>query len=174
MRRRSTSASIRDTIKRLRNAIPDIHIRTTFITGFPGETEEDFEDLADFVNSCRFERLGVFAYSREEGTPAGDMENQIDEEVKQARAESIMRMQVDISREINEAKIGKVLDVFVEGTDEDGAYVGRTEYDAPEIDGSVIFRDPNGDADLQAGDFVKVAIEDAFDYDLTGTLVRKV
>lgn len=171
MKRRSTSESIRDTIQRLRNAIPDIHIRTTFITGFPGETEEDFEELADFAEEVRFERLGVFAYSREEGTVAGEMDCQIDDEVKDARADSIMRMQVDISREINEAKIGKTLDVIVDGLDEEGAYIGRTEYDAPEIDGTVIFRDLKGDRKLKPGDFVKVFIEDAFDYDLTGTLI---
>lgn len=175
MRRRSTSASIRDTIARLRKAIPDIHIRTTFITGFPGETEEDFEQLAEFVEETRFERLGVFAYSREEGTPAGDMTNQIDDEVKEARADSIMRMQVEISRETGESKIGKVLDVLVDGMDEEGAWIGRTAYDAPEIDGEVIFRDPAGEdgRKLKPGDMVRVHIDDAFDYDLTGTLIRE-
>ena len=175
MRRRSTSASIRDTIARLRKAIPDIHIRTTFITGFPGETEEDFEQLAEFVEETRFERLGVFAYSREEGTPAGEMTNQIDDEVKEARADSIMRMQVDISRETGESKIGKILDVLVDGMDEEGAWIGRTAYDAPEIDGEVIFRDPAGEdvRKLKPGDMVRVHIDDAFDYDLTGTLIRE-
>ena len=177
MRRRSTSASIRDTIERLRTAMPDIHIRTTFITGFPGETEEDFEELADFAEETRFERLGVFAYSQEEGTPAGEMDCQIDEEVKQARADSIMRLQVDISREQNEAKIGKILDVLVEEideiTDDTITYIGRSEYDAPEIDGTVIFRAPAGDKQLEPGDFASVLIEDAFDYDLTGSLVRE-
>ena len=172
MRRRSTSASIRETIRRLREAMPDIHIRTTFITGFPGETEEDFEELADFAEEYRFERLGVFAYSREEGTPAGDRKDQIDEEVKTARADSIMRLQVDISREINEAKIGRVLEVMVDGEDEEGVWIGRTDYDAPEIDGTVIFR--GADAGLRLGDMVKVLIEDAFDYDLAGTLVERI
>ena len=177
MRRRSTSESIRSTISRLRTAIPDIHIRTTFITGFPGETEEDFEELADFVSETRFERLGVFAYSQEEGTPAGEMEDQIDEDVKKARADSIMRMQVDISREQNEEKIGHVLDVLVEGIDAEDAeyvtYIGRSEYDAPEIDGTVIFRAPAAERRFEPGEFVPVLIEDAFDYDLVGTAVRE-
>ena len=177
MRRRSKSASIRSTISRLRSAIPDIHIRTTFITGFPGETEEDFEELADFAEETRFERLGVFAYSQEEGTSAGDREDQIDEEVKKARADSIMRLQLDISREHNEEKLGRVLDVLVEDVDEETAdfitYIGRSEYDAPEIDGSVIFRVPAGEKRLEPGDFASVLIEDAFDYDLAGTAVRE-
>jgi len=177
MRRKSTSASIRETISRLREAMPDIHIRTTFITGFPGETEEDFEELADFAEETRFERLGVFAYSREEGTPAGDMDNQVEEEEKQARADSIMRLQLDISREHNEEKVGKVLDVLVEEIDEVSddfvTFVGRSEYDAPEIDGSVVFRVPAGEKRLAPGEFVPVLIEDAFDYDLTGTAVRE-
>ena len=105
MNRHSTTESIKDTLGRLRTAMPDIHIRTTLITGFPGETEEEFEELLEFVEETRFERLGVFAYSREEGTVAGDMENQIDEDVKTMRADAIMRRQLDISREINESKV---------------------------------------------------------------------
>ncbi len=167
MNRRSTSESIRNTVERLRKAIPDIHIRTTFIVGFPGESEEDFEELAEFAESARFERLGVFAYSQEEGTVAGEMKNQIDDEIKAARADSIMRMQVDISREINEAKIGNTIEVLVDDIDEDGAYLGRSMYDAPEIDNTVIFR---ADAKLSAGNIVKVKITDAFDYDLVGTM----
>ena len=177
MNRHSTSTSIRATIQRLRSAIPDIHIRTTFSTGFPGETGEDFEELADFAEEARFERLGVFAYSQEEGTPAGDREDQIDDEVKKARADSIMRLQLDISREHNEEKVGRIIDVLVEGIDEeDGGYItyiGRSEYDAPEIDGSVIFRVPAEERKLEPGDFASVLIEDAFDYDLAGTAVRE-
>lgn len=169
MRRRSTEKSIRDTISRLRNAIPDIHIRTTFITGFPGETEEDFEKLADFAEEIEFERLGVFAYSREEGTAAGEMECQIDEEIKTERADSIMRLQVEISRNSNMKKIGKTFDVLVDGQDEDGAYFGRTMNDAPEIDNTVIFSNAD-DRVFKPGDFVKVKVTDAFDYDLTGVV----
>lgn len=167
MNRHSTAASIKDTIARLRKAVPDIHIRTTMITGFPGESEEDFDQLLDFVEETRFERLGVFAYSREEGTVAGDMDNQIDEEVKHMRADSIMRRQLDISREINEAKVGDTIEVLVDGIDEEGAYLGRTMYDAPEIDNTVIFK---ADADLRPGDMVMVEITDAFDYDLVGRM----
>lgn len=167
MNRHSTAASIKDTIARLRKAVPDIHIRTTMITGFPGESEEDFDQLLDFVEETRFERLGVFAYSREEGTVAGEMDNQIDEDVKHMRADSIMRRQLDISREINEAKVGDTIEVLVDGIDEEGAYLGRTMYDAPEIDNTVIFK---ADADLRPGDMVMVEITDAFDYDLVGRM----
>lgn len=167
MNRHSTTESIRDTLGRLRAAMPDIHIRTTLITGFPGETEEEFEELLEFVEETRFERLGVFAYSREEGTVAGDMKNQIDEDVKAMRADAIMRRQLDISREINESKVGDTMTVMVDGTDEDGAYLGRTVYDAPEIDNTVIF---TSDEELVPGDMVQVKITDAFDYDLVGKM----
>lgn len=167
MNRHSTTESIKGTLNRLRAAMPDIHIRTTLITGFPGETEEEFEELLEFVEETRFERLGVFAYSREEGTVAGDMENQIDEDVKTMRADAIMRRQLDISREINESKVGDTVTVIVDGTDEDGAYLGRTAYDAPEIDNTVIF---TSDDELVPGDMVQVKITDAFDYDLVGKM----
>lgn len=167
MNRHSTSASIRDTIARLRSAMPDIHIRTTMIVGFPGETEEDFEELIDFVEETRFERLGVFAYSREEGTVAGDMEDQIDEDVKAVRLDAVMRRQLDISREVNEEKVGNIMTVMVDGEDQEGAYMGRTMYDAPEIDNTVIF---DSDRKLAPGDMVSVCIDDAFDYDLTGRM----
>ena len=169
MNRRSTGASIRTTIRKLREAIPDMHIRTTLIVGFPGETEDDFEALLDFVETMRFERLGVFAYSREEGTPAGEMENQIDEAVKEARLDAIMRRQLEISLAVNEAKIGKTFTVLVEERDADGSYLGRTAYDAPEIDDSVLFTSKRA---LKAGDFVQVQINDAFDYDLIGVEVE--
>lgn len=165
MNRRSTEKSIRNTISRLKAAIPDIHIRTTLITGFPGETEEDFDNLLEFVEEMRFARLGAFAYSQEENTPAGDREDQIPEEIKAQRQDAVMRRQLDISLETNREKIGKVLEVMVEEMDEDGSFIGRTRYDAPEIDNSVIFR---SDRELKAGMIVNVKIEDAFDYDLTG------
>lgn len=165
MKRRSTGSSIRNTISRLRASMPDIAIRTTLIVGFPGETEEDFDDLLDFVEEERFQRLGVFAYSQEEGTPAGGREDQIPEDVKEMRLDQIMRTQLDISYQHNQALIGSVLDVLVEDRDEDGSYIGRSQYDAPEIDNSVIF---TSDRDLKPGDMVKVFINDAFDYDLAG------
>lgn len=167
MNRHSTSDSIKDTISRLRSAVEDIHIRTTLITGFPGETEEEFEELLDFVEETKFERLGVFAYSREEGTAAGNMAGQIDDDVKADRADAIMRRQLDISREINEAKVGDTMTVMVDDIDEMGAYLGRTQYDAPEIDNTVIFKT---DKQLKPGDMVKVRITDAFDYDLVGRM----
>lgn len=168
MRRRSTEASIENTIERLRKKIPDIHIRTTFIVGFPGETDDDYEKLYAFVDKMRFARLGVFAYSQEENTPAGEMENQIDEEVKEERLDGIMRRQLDISLELNKEKIGQTLEVLVEEQDEDGSWLGRSRYDAPEIDNSVIF---TSNRSLKPGDIVNVRINDAFDYDLVGVEV---
>jgi ribosomal protein S12 methylthiotransferase len=169
MNRHSTNASIKETIGRLRKAIPDIHIRTTLITGFPGETEEDFDELVDFVETMELQRLGVFPYSREEGTVAAEMDCQIDEDIKMARADSIMRRQIDISRRSNEDKIGMTMDVLVDYMDqtEDGSYVGRTQYDAPEIDNTVIFQ---SDRELNPGDMVRIKITDAFDYDLVGVM----
>ena len=168
MLRRSTGESIRNTIARLKARIPDIHIRTTLIVGFPGETDEDYEKLLEFVEEMRFARLGVFAYSQEENTVAGEMQDQIDEEIKEERLTGIMRAQLEISLESNKEKIGKTFKVLVEERDEDGSYVGRTEFDAPEIDNSVLF---TSHRQLNAGDFVDVLIEDAFDYDLVGTEV---
>ena len=150
---------------RLKKAVPDIHIRTTLIVGFPGETEDDYDTLVDFVEEERFDRLGVFAYSQEENTEAGEMENQIDEEIKQERLDGIMRRQLDISLESNRERIGKTLEVLIDDIDEDGSYIGRTEYDAPEIDNAVIF---TSEKEHKIGDFAMVTIDDAFDYDLVG------
>ncbi len=170
MNRRSTSAGIRRTIEKLRKEIPDIHIRTTFITGFPGETEDDFEELLSFAEDTGFERLGVFTYSQEEGTPAAEMEDQVDEGVKAQRRDAIMRAQLEISLKSNQAKIGKTLRVLVEEKDEDGSYIGRTVWDAPEIDNAVLF---TSDRNLTPGEFTDVEITDAFDYDLAGREVLK-
>ena len=145
--------------------MPDIAIRTTLIVGFPGETEDDFYDLLEFVEEERFQRLGVFAYSQEEGTPAGDREDQIPEDIKEMRLDQIMRTQLDISYQHNQELVGSVLEVLVEAEDEDGSYIGRSRYDAPEIDNSVIFTSAR---DLEPGDIVNVYIDDAFDYDLAG------
>lgn len=165
MNRRSSRERIEGTIEKLRTAIPDIHLRTTLITGFPGEGEKEFDQLVDFVEKIAFERLGVFAYSPEEGTPAAEMENQVEEEVREDRKDAIMRRQMEISLSKNREKIGQTLEVLVEGKDEDGSYYGRSRYDAPEIDNQVLFISQR---DLQPGDFVTVKIQDAFDYDLTG------
>ena len=165
MNRRSTESSIKNTMARLKAAMPDIHVRTTLIVGFPGETEEDYDTLVDFVEEERFARLGVFTYSQEEGTEAGDREDQIDDEIKEERMDGIMRRQLDISLEYNQEKVGQTFEVIVDEIDEDGSYVGRTRYDAPEIDNSVLFTSTR---DLKPGDIVKVMVNDAFDYDLVG------
>lgn len=169
MNRRSTRSSIEGTIKKLRLAMPDIHIRTTLITGFPGETREDAQILEDFVESVRFERLGVFAYSKEEGTPAAAMKEQVPKKIKLARRDRLMRLQQQISLEHNMQKIGHVYEVLVEDMEE-GSYVGRTAYDAPEIDNKVIF---TSERPLSPGDFTYVKIVDGFDYDLTGHTVTE-
>ena len=165
MNRRSNKADLVAKLDKIRKEIPDIRIRTTLITGFPGETEKDHEELLEFVENQKFARLGVFAYSMEEGTAAGEMENQVDEDVKAQRLDEIMRIQREISLENNRRLIGRTMEVMVDERDEDGSYIGRTRYDAPEIDNAVIF---TSDRELKAGDIVNVKIEDAFDYDLTG------
>lgn len=165
MRRQTTRKSIKDTLAKLKAAMPDIHVRTTLIVGFPGETEDDYDQLLELVESERFSRLGVFTYSQEENTVAAEMDNQIDEDIKQIRFDGVMRRQMLISSELNQEKIGNVFDVIVDSMDEDGSFIGRTRFDAPEIDNSVIFTSMN---ELQPGDIVKVKINDAFDYDIIG------
>ena len=166
MNRRGDQALIRNVISKLRAEIPDVVIRTNFIVGFPGEGEEEFETLAEFVNEIEFDRLGVFTFSPQEGTPAFDMEDQVDEDIKTRRGEVIMQDQYSIMEEKNNEKIGKTYRVVVE--DYDGysdSYTGRTYMDAPEIDGLVKF---TSHKDLDIGDFVDVEIFDVEDYDLIG------
>lgn len=165
MNRNATKDGILQVIRRLRERVPDIHIRTTFITGFPGETEAQFEELEEFVRTERFERMGVFAYSQEENTIAGERTDQIPEEIREERRDRLMQLQQKISLELNQKKIGQVLEVLVEEQEEDGTWLGRTAFDAPEIDNGVIFVT---DQERKPGDFVRVRILDAFDYDLTG------
>ena len=169
MARKSTNASLRERIGKLREEVPGIALRTTFIVGFPGETEEDFEVLYNFVEDMRFDRLGVFTYSQEEGTAAARLPEQIDEDIKAKRKDIIMNMQRTISEELTKAKIGQVMKVLVEGkiTGED-VYLGRTYQDAPEVDGQVFI---NYEGELISGDFVDVRITDANDYDLIGEIV---
>ena len=169
MNRHSTGESIRGTIAKLRGAIPDLHIRTTFIAGFPGETEEAFEELADFVEEIRFDRMGVFSYSQEENTLAGERADQIDQEIRDRRRDQLMEIQRGISLENNLKKIGKVFEVVVDEREEGNTYLGRTRYDAPEIDNGVIF---TSERELRPGDFVSVEITDAFDYDLCGQVTE--
>lgn len=166
MNRRGDQALIRSVISKLRTEIPDVVIRTTFIVGFPGEGEEEFETLAEFVNEIEFDRLGVFTFSPQEGTPAFDMEDQVDEDVKTRRGEVIMQDQYSIMEEKNNEKIGKTYKVVVEEYDGySDSYTGRTYMDAPEIDGLVKF---TSQKDLDIGDFVDVEIFDVEDYDLIG------
>jgi ribosomal protein S12 methylthiotransferase len=169
MNRHGDSAMIRGVIKKLRKEIPDIVIRTTFIVGFPGESEKDFLELCEFVKESRFEHLGVFPYSREEDTPAYDFENQIDEQVKQDRADIIMREQLEINTQNNEKMLGKVITVLCEDYDPVASvHFGRGAADAPEIDGKVYFK---AERRIAPGSFVKVKIREVLDYDLFGRAI---
>ena len=187
MARKTNQAELRERIARLRKEIPDITLRTTLITGFPGETEEDFKELYNFVDEMEFDRLGVFTYSAEEGTPAAEMDGQVDEEVKTARRNEIMELQQEISAEKAEGRIGKVYEVLVEGTvpvdsvngeafasimevNEDGkkVYIGRTYMDAPDVDGQVFFE---SDYEIMSGELVEVEIIASDEYDLFGVLI---
>ena len=170
MNRHGDSALIRSVVKKLRE-VPDMIIRTTVIVGFPGETEEDFTELCEFVKEARFDRLGAFTYSREEDTPAYDFDDQIDEQVKQDRYDIVMRTQGDITEEQNESMIGKKLTVLCEDYDPvSETYYGRSANDAPEIEGKVYFRAPK--KSVEPGEFVKVKITEAVDYDLVGDKVK--
>lgn len=166
MNRHGDSALIRSTIARLRARVPDITLRTTAIVGFPGESEEDFAALCDFVKETRFDRFGAFTYSPEEDTPAAVMDGQIDEQTKQDRYDILMATQLPISEEKNRAKVGATLTVLCEGYDvAAGTHYGRSEADAPDIDGKVYFTAP---ARVPEGEFVRVRVTEALDYDLVG------
>ena len=168
MGRRTTKQQLKDIVGELRRNIPDIMLRTTLITGFPGETADDHEELMEFVNEMEFERLGVFTYSPEENTPAALMENQIEEEVKENRKEELMELQQEISLDNGEKLIGKTLTVMVEGkVADENAYVGRTYGDAPGIDGYIFI---NTGELLMSGDFVRVKVTGALEYDLIGEI----
>lgn len=168
MGRRTSNEQLRDIIAKLRREIPDIALRTTLITGFPGETQDDHEELMAFVDEMEFDRLGVFTYSQEEGTPAAAMPDQIDEEVKLDRRDELMELQMEVSADKNEEKIGRTMLAMVEGylTDEN-AYVARTCADAPGVDGYLFI---NTDETLLSGDFVRVKITGALEYDLIGEI----
>ncbi|MBE6693216.1 MAG: 30S ribosomal protein S12 methylthiotransferase RimO [Ruminococcaceae bacterium] len=171
MNRHGDSALIRDLLAKLRREIPDIVIRTTFIVGFPGETEADFDELAEFMKEQRFEHAGVFPYSREEGTVAYNLPDQIDEQVKQDRADILMRMQMEINAEQNEKMIGKTIQVLCEDFDPvNDALYGRSYADAPEIDGKVFFT-VEGKRPAP-GEFVDVKIDEVVVYDLVGHAVK--
>ncbi|MBE6686742.1 MAG: 30S ribosomal protein S12 methylthiotransferase RimO [Ruminococcaceae bacterium] len=166
MNRHGDSAVIKDAIERLRKGVPGIIIRSTAIAGFPGETEEQFEELCEFIGEVKFERFGAFAYSREEDTPAYDLPCQIEEQTKIDRADMLMRKQVEISAEFNQKQLGNILTVICEGFDPvSETHFGRSYMDAPEIDGKVYF---TSDTKIPEGNFVKVEITDILDYDLIG------
>ncbi len=171
MGRRTNQKELREMIAKLRARIPDICLRTTLISGFPGETQEDFEELYRFVNDCEFDRLGVFTYSQEEDTPAATMEDQIPEEVKEFRRDELMELQQAIAFEKAEELVGRVLTVMIEGkvADED-TYVARTYRDAPNVDGYLFL---NTTASLMTGDFAKVLVTDSNEYDLIGELYHE-
>ena len=168
MGRKTGQEQLRNTITYLRERIPDICLRTTLISGFPGETQDDFEETYRFVNEMEFDRLGVFAYSREEDTPAAEMENQIPDDLKEARRDELMELQQAIAFEKAQDKVGSHLLAMIEGkvADED-VYVARTYMDAPGVDGFLFVRT---DKQLMTGDFVRVVVTDSNEYDLIGEL----
>ena len=168
MGRRTTKQELIDIVTLLRKEIPDIVLRTTLITGFPGETEEDHEELMEFIDTMEFDRLGVFTYSAEEDTPAANMSNQIEEEVKQDRQAELMELQQEISIDKGNDKIGTCVEVMIEGkVADENAYVGRTYGDAPNVDGYIFI---NTDTELMSGDFARVHVTGALEYDLIGEL----
>ncbi|MBQ1193389.1 MAG: 30S ribosomal protein S12 methylthiotransferase RimO [Lachnospiraceae bacterium] len=170
MGRRTNKQKLIDIISKLRYEIPDIALRTTLISGFPGETEDNHEELLSFVDEMEFDRLGVFAYSAEEGTVAAGMENQIDDEIKENRRDEIMGLQQEIAFEKSSSMVGKELIAIIDGKlPEENAYVGRTYMDAPNIDGNIFI---NTNEELMSGNIVKVKVTGSYEYDLIGELIN--
>ena len=168
MGRRTNQAQLIEIIQKLRKEIPDIALRTTLITGFPGETKEQHEELLGFIDDMEFDRLGVFTYSPEENTPAVLMDGQVDEEIKQERRAELMELQQEIVFDNEDKMIGKTLMVLIEGkVVDENAYVGRTYKDAPNVDGYIFV---NTEEELISGDFVKVKVTGALEYDLIGEI----
>lgn len=177
MGRQGSKKEILALIKKIRSKVPQMTIRTSLIVGFPGETEREFNNLLDFVQEARFDRLGVFTYSREEGTPAAKMPDQVEDEVKEARYERVMELQQNISRERNQEWIGEEVEVLVEEIEQEAGeklVIGRTERDAPEIDGLIYIKNNIKDQDLDPdpGDFIRTRILDAYEYDLIGEGIK--
>lgn len=169
MGRRTSKAQLVEIIEKLRKEIPDISLRTTLITGFPGETQEQHEELKDFVDEMEFDRLGVFTYSPEEDTPAATMTEQIPEEVKEERQAELMELQQEIAFDRAEDMVGREVLVMIEGkVADENAYVGRTYKDAPNVDGLIFI---NTDEELMSGDFARVRVTGALEYDLIGELI---
>jgi ribosomal protein S12 methylthiotransferase len=167
MKRQNTRKETEELIQSIREKVPGICIRTTLITGFPGETKDDVAELIDFLEQQRFDRVGVFTYSHEEGTSGYQLTDDVPAEEKERRAQEIMAAQQEISIELNQEKIGKTFKTMVDKK-EAGRYIGRTEFDSVEVDHEVIFQ---SDKKLKPGDFVNVKITKAFDYDLEGDVV---
>jgi ribosomal protein S12 methylthiotransferase len=167
MRRGTTREKTEELLNVIRAKVPGIAIRTTMIAGHPGETEQDFQELLDFVERSRFDRLGVFTYSHEDNTHAYSMKDDVPEELKQERLETVMDVQQNISLDLNRQKVGKTFNVMVDRK-EGGTYVGRTEYDSPEVDNEVIIESKEY---LRIGDFVNVKIHSATEFDLTGEVI---
>ena len=169
MGRRTSKAQLVEIIEKLRKEIPDISLRTTLITGFPGETQEQHEELKDFVDEMEFDRLGVFTYSPEEDTPAATMTEQIPEEVKEDRQAELMELQQEIAFDLAEDMVGREVLVMIEGkVADENSYVGRTYKDAPNVDGLIFI---NTDEELMSGDFARVRVTGALEYDLIGELI---
>ncbi|MFI3209155.1 MAG: MiaB/RimO family radical SAM methylthiotransferase, partial [Eubacteriales bacterium] len=169
MGRRTSKEQLENIIRRLREEIPEIALRTSLITGFPGETQEQHEELMNFVDEMEFDRLGVFTYSPEENTPAASMKDQIEEEVKEDRQAELMELQQEISFDLADDMIDRELLVMIEGkVADENVYVGRTYKDAPKVDGMIFV---NSDEELVSGDFVKVKVSGAIDYDLIGEMI---
>ena len=170
MGRRTSKQELTDIVAKLRREIPDIALRTTLITGFPGETDVDHEEVMQFIDECEFDRLGVFTYSREEDTVAAQMPDQIDEEIKEKYRDELMQLQQEISADRSAAMIGRIVRVMIEGfIPEDNTYVGRSYKDAPNVDGLVFVE---CDRELMSGDFIDVKIAGSTEYDLIGTIVE--
>ena len=170
MGRKTSRRDLEEIIAKLRREIPDIILRTTLISGFPGETQEDHEELMNFVNEMEFNRLGVFAYSPEEGTPAAEMKDQIPEELRQERRDELMELQQEVAFDLAEDMVGKTVWAMVEGqVAGENAYVARTYGDAPNVDGYLFI---NTDEVLMSGDFARVKITGACEYDLIGELEK--
>ena len=170
MGRRTSKQELTDIVAKLRREIPDIALRTTLITGFPGETDVDHEEVMQFIDECEFDRLGVFTYSREEDTVAAQMPDQIDEEIKEKYRDELMQLQQEISADRSAAMIGRIVRVMIEGfIPEDNTYVGRSYKDAPNVDGLVFVE---CDRELMSGDFIDVKITGSTEYDLIGTIVE--
>ena len=170
MNRRSTEVQIRENIAKIRNIMPDAVLRTTLITGFPGENKKDFQALCDFVEEIKFNNLGVFAYSREEGTPADKLDDHLQEKTKQDRSNHLMAIQQRVSANKLAQCDGHVYEVVVDGTDENGIYYGRSYMHAPDIDGVIFI---NSESELEIGEFVQVRIVETWEYDMLGEVVHE-